>query len=121
MRNAVVAVSILLVGLMAACVAGRPEIEPITRATDAVPAYGKFVWRDLLTEDVAAVKKFYGELLGWKFAGTQAPNYTLIEYDGRSFYIVGTAHECLSLFTCKQDMCIYAPLIGFSCRCGITS
>lgn len=30
-------------------------------------APGKFVWRELLTRDVEAAKRFYGELLGWTF------------------------------------------------------
>ena len=29
-------------------------------------AHGKFVWHDLMTTDVAAAKRFYGELFGWK-------------------------------------------------------
>jgi hypothetical protein len=30
---------------------------------------GKFVWRDLATDDVDGARRFYGELLGWKFEG----------------------------------------------------
>jgi len=79
-----VASGLLLVSaLLAACVAHKPTLAPITTAPDAVPAPGKFVWYDLLTEDVDGVRKFYGELLGWKFVATEAPNYTLIEHDGR--------------------------------------
>jgi len=61
----------------------RPNVPPVTTATDATPSYGKFVWYDLLTEDVAVTKKFYGELLGWEFAPSEAPNYTLIRHRGR--------------------------------------
>src|SRR5262245_28970495 len=32
---------------------------------------GRFVWRDLLTKDVAAARKFYGDLFGWKFENTK--------------------------------------------------
>ena len=35
-------------------------------AADAVEP-GRFVWRDLMTKDVEAAKKFYGELFGWRF------------------------------------------------------
>jgi len=75
----------LLLGsaLLAACVAHNPTIAPITTAPDATPTYGKFVWYDLLTKDVEGVTEFYGELLGWKFVPTEAPNYTLIEQNGR--------------------------------------
>ena len=35
---------------------------------------GKFVWFDLLTEDVAAAQKFYGALLGWTFEPQKGSN-----------------------------------------------
>jgi predicted enzyme related to lactoylglutathione lyase len=76
-------VLLLLLWLAAAGCAGRPSVPPITTATDATPSYGKFVWYDLLTEDVAATKKFYGELLGWEFAPSEARNYTVIRHRGR--------------------------------------
>ena len=31
---------------------------------------GRFVWHDLTTDDPAACKKFYGELLGWEYVDT---------------------------------------------------
>ena len=45
------------------------------------PTYGKFIWHDLLTDDVEAAKAFYGDLLGWEFVSTTRPGggpYTLI-------------------------------------------
>ena len=45
------------------------------------PTYGRFVWHDLLTDDVEAAQSFYGDLLGWKFEETTGPKggpYTLI-------------------------------------------
>ncbi len=47
---------------------------------------GMFSWADLSTSDVAAAKRFYGELLGWK--GEDLPmgpdaSYTLVRRDGR--------------------------------------
>jgi predicted enzyme related to lactoylglutathione lyase len=32
---------------------------------------GRFVWHDLLTKDVNAAKRFYGDLLGWRFEDTK--------------------------------------------------
>jgi len=75
---------VLALALATACANPRPAIAPITTAADAAPSPGKFVWHDLLTEDVDAVKKFYGELLGWEYRSTALPNYTLIEHDGRT-------------------------------------
>jgi uncharacterized protein len=32
---------------------------------------GRFVWRDVLTTDVAGARRFYGDLFGWQFDDTQ--------------------------------------------------
>lgn len=32
--------------------------------------FGRFVWRELLTDNVEGAKGFYGELLGWTFKGS---------------------------------------------------
>jgi uncharacterized protein len=37
------------------------------------PLLGKVVWTDLVTEDLAAARRFYGELLGWTFEDTTGP------------------------------------------------
>jgi predicted enzyme related to lactoylglutathione lyase len=50
------------------------------------PLTGKFVWHDLITEDVAAAQRFYGRLLGWEFESTTHPrggDYTLVKAGGR--------------------------------------
>lgn len=53
------------------------------------PLLGKFVWRDLVTEDPAAVKPFYAGLFGWEFEETRALGapYTLVKSGGQ--YIAG--------------------------------
>ena len=43
--------------------------EPPSAAAQSMEA-GRFVWRDLLTRDVSAAKRFYGALLGWRFEDT---------------------------------------------------
>jgi len=55
----------------------------------ATPLLGKFVWRDLVTEDPDAVKPFYAGLFGWEFesaASLAAPGapYTLVKSGGRA-------------------------------------
>jgi predicted enzyme related to lactoylglutathione lyase len=75
---------VFAVALATGCAKQSPAIAPITTAADATPSPGKFVWHDLLTEDVDAVKKFYGELFGWEYRSTALPNYHLIEHDGRT-------------------------------------
>lgn len=37
------------------------------------PLLGKVVWSDLVTEDLAAARRFYGQLLGWTFEDTTGP------------------------------------------------
>lgn len=38
-----------------------------TDAVDAPGETGRFVWRDLMTKDVSTAKRFYEDLLGWRF------------------------------------------------------
>ena len=50
------------------------------------PLLGKFVWHDLVTDDLDKARRFYGGLLGWKFEQSTHPlggNYTLIALDGQ--------------------------------------
>ncbi len=81
-RTVVFVLALAVVLLTAGC-AGGAMAPPITQAADATASPGKFVWYDLLTEDLPGVKRFYGELLGWTFSDTELPQYTLIEHDGR--------------------------------------
>jgi predicted enzyme related to lactoylglutathione lyase len=39
-------------------------------ARAATSSPGRFVWHDLTTDDPAACRKFYGELLGWQYVDT---------------------------------------------------
>ena len=75
--------------LMAALAAGctnLPTASPFKGAElSSTPLLGKFVWRDLVTEDPDAVKPFYAGLLGWEFVETRALGapYTLVRSDGQ--------------------------------------
>ena len=45
------------------------------------PLLGKFIWHDLITDDVKAATAFYGGLLGWTFEETTHPgggDYTIV-------------------------------------------
>ncbi len=58
------------------------RLPPISPTPTGQHQVGKFVWFDLLTEDVQAAKKFYGKLFGWRFAASdQDPDYLVI-YSG---------------------------------------
>lgn len=66
--------------LLAAC---APQTGPqLDRALTDAPKFGKFIWHDLITNDVAAAKRFYGPLMNWSFEDSERPgvggSYTLI-------------------------------------------
>ena len=81
--------SVLFAGLVGSLLAGCSATLPTPAGTVSLsdePLVGKFVWHDLITDDVAAARRFYGGLLGWKFEATRHPaggEYTLISKDGR--------------------------------------
>jgi len=56
----------------------------------AEPLVGKVVWNDLVTEDLDAAKRFYGELFGWSFEDSSRPfgqKYVLARLD--NVYVAG--------------------------------
>lgn len=73
----------LLIGLAVIALSGCAQQggSAIQNALDETPTYGRFIWHDLITDDVEAAKDFYGDLLGWQFETTTRPGggpYTLI-------------------------------------------
>ena len=67
-----------------------PAASPFKGADlSSTPLLGKFVWRDLVTENPDAVKPFYAALFGWQFEEGRAfgAPYTLIKSGGQ--YIAG--------------------------------
>lgn len=86
----------LLLGLGAAALAGTACTTPAVSPTQGMvlsptPLVGKFVWRDLMTDDPALVKPFYAALLGWEYVETRSLGrpYTLIRSGGQ--FIAGIA------------------------------
>ncbi len=80
-------ISLVLIGVwlllfMQSCTSAKLVVPPITKEPSRVFLDGKFVWHDLLTYDVEAVKKFYGELFGWTFDNSESPDYTVILREG---------------------------------------
>jgi len=60
------AVALAVVALAVTSAIGGTQPPARVGAADAVEP-GRFVWRDLMTKDMAAAKQFYGELFGWRF------------------------------------------------------
>jgi predicted enzyme related to lactoylglutathione lyase len=72
--------------LLTDCSPDLPKVPPITASHSGEFHPGKFVWYDLMSTDVPAVKKFYGELFGWEFddGGDVNAVYTVIKHNGKS-------------------------------------
>jgi predicted enzyme related to lactoylglutathione lyase len=80
----------LLLGASACGTIGDADVDA---ALSDRPLVGKFVWHDLITDDVGAVRRFYGGLLGWEFESTAHPvaeDYTLIVSGGQ--YVGGIVY-----------------------------
>lgn len=83
-------------GLLVAGCAGVPGTVSSPALTPAdQPLIGKFVWRDLVTEDPDAVKPFYGELFRWEFVESTAfgAPYTLVKSRGELIAGIGKARR----------------------------
>lgn len=62
----------------------RITLPPLASPPSDIHRTGKFVWLDLLTEDVQGAKKFYGGLFGWTFESFDDDGiYTLIRHKGK--------------------------------------
>jgi predicted enzyme related to lactoylglutathione lyase len=67
--------------LPAGFAAKAPELPPLTTASGNPRLPGKFVWADLVTDDVPAARKFYAGLFGWTFQ--DVGNYAIAYNDSR--------------------------------------
>jgi len=86
-RNTLFAVCTAVVVVLSGCAAVDPaRIPAIDTAGSTARLPGKIVWHDLLSQDPAAAKRFYGGLFSWTFHDTDlggGQTYTVIEHDGR--------------------------------------
>ena len=67
----IVLIALALVGSSAPAIdaadSALPPLPPLNDPATDVQIPGKFIWVDLFTSDVAAARKFYGELFGWEW------------------------------------------------------
>jgi predicted enzyme related to lactoylglutathione lyase len=85
-----------LVGCAAKNTTTMLELPPVTDTPTGIHHQGKFIWNDLLTEDVAAAKDFYGKLFGWTFE--EFDHYAVIKNNGQSIggmLLVGEDNETI--------------------------
>jgi|MudIll2142460700_1097286.scaffolds.fasta_scaffold51864_3 hypothetical protein len=76
---------IFLLSIIYSCAPDLPIVPPINTTPTNESHPGKFIWRDLMTDDIPAVKKFYSELFGWTYQDvTDVDNdYTVVLHDGK--------------------------------------
>jgi predicted enzyme related to lactoylglutathione lyase len=74
------AIGLLLLGLACATKPDLPRLPPVSPEATQMIRPGKIVWGDLVTQDLAASKAFYGSIFGWQFTG--AGRYTTILNQG---------------------------------------
>jgi predicted enzyme related to lactoylglutathione lyase len=80
-RRIRIAGSALCLAFASACATETlPLIPPVTRQPSQLVMPGKFVWADLVTQDVAKANSFYGALFGWTFQDNE--RYSPVLNDG---------------------------------------
>ena len=86
----VLAVAALL--LIGGCTTTTPRWPAISEPPTDVHLQGRWVWAELMADNVETEKQFYGEVFGWQYEtyGTGRDAYTLIRVDGQP--IAGIVH-----------------------------
>ena len=90
---AILVLGLSFVALSGCASSGVGVIPPVTQQPTGQEKTGKFVWFDLLTDDVEAAKRFYGGLFGWRFEATDHPRYTLVKRGGKPIAGIVAAKE----------------------------
>ncbi len=71
--------------LIGGCTATTPRWPAISESPTDVHLQGRWVWAELMADNVDIEKRFYGDVFGWQYEahGTGKDAYTLIRVDGR--------------------------------------
>lgn len=80
-RHGLVLLVLAGAGLTPSFAADAPKLPPLTTVSGSPRLPGKFVWADLVTDEVPTAVKFYAKLFGWTFRG--AGNYMIAANDDR--------------------------------------
>jgi predicted enzyme related to lactoylglutathione lyase len=82
LRRRLVPVALVVASVVGGCSGLR--LSPVTAEPTSQWIPGKFIWHDLITHDISAVKLFYAGVFGWRFEDLPGTDrYTLIRKDGR--------------------------------------
>jgi len=74
------AATALLLGAACATQPDLPRLPPVSREATHAIRPGKFVWGDLISQDIAASKAFYAAIFGWTFSNNG--RYTTVFNEG---------------------------------------
>lgn len=79
--------ALICITLLSACAtitktSDKFEFTPVTTIPTGIQHPGKFVWHDLLTPDITAIKPFYAGLFGWEYK--QKAGYSVILNSGQA-------------------------------------
>jgi predicted enzyme related to lactoylglutathione lyase len=81
LRRQLALLSVTVSLVVSACSGLR--LSPVTAEPTSQWIPGKFIWHDLITHDVDAVKSFYGGVFGWTFEALPGTDrYTVIRHNG---------------------------------------
>jgi predicted enzyme related to lactoylglutathione lyase len=84
-------VSAFSMPLQAAESDGLPPLPPLTDPASEEQLLGKFVWADLFSNDIAASRAFYQELLGWEWRWVSEPPNPYGIFSLRGYDLAGLA------------------------------
>ena len=75
---------LIVFALLTGCTVTGVDLPPVAPDSAGQQSQGRVIWHDLVTDDPEAVKRFYGELLGWQFRAVAEGDYHLILNQGRA-------------------------------------
>jgi predicted enzyme related to lactoylglutathione lyase len=79
-RHPCLLLAVVFAGMVPAMV-GAAELPPLTTVPNSPRLTGKFVWADLVTDDVTTARNFYTRMFGWTFR--DIGNYSIAANDER--------------------------------------
>ena len=92
------AFALLFLALTVLVRADEPEFPPLTTAEGNSRLPGKFIWADLVTDDVAKAREFYAQVFGWQFWGMG--NYFIAMFKDTALVAIISVEELM--FTAEQ-------------------
>jgi len=66
-RRWLAVLAVTCAGVTSSFAVDAPPLPPLTTVSGSPRLPGKFVWADLVTDDVPVARKFYAQLFGWQF------------------------------------------------------